>query len=198
LKNRDKLQVKHLFHGVLFCGVFFMVLFCISCGGSKSDHLDIPMDMPEICQSIDFTLDLEMRKVCGVKVRNFRSYKNVPKYRLLSRPKGGKIVKSGNVYKLSLPSMLPARLPASVVEYISFDENQRSQYLQTSYEYQEFLPNGTNKRTRIIRLEIPTINGRKESVCYIIRSKPKKVSNVQAGYANQPKLMKCSVFEKYK
>jgi hypothetical protein len=167
------------------------------CGGTKT-QLEIPDDMPPVCRGVDFNLNIEMREMCGVKVRKYRSYKNVSQYRLMTDPKGGRITKKGDKYELRLPDMLPTILPASISGKIDFREELRGKHLKSSYEYHEFLSRKNNARIKMMRLEILLNNGRRQSVCYTINGHSRKFSKVQGGFAHQLEPLECDIFEKFK
>jgi hypothetical protein len=181
---------------------FFMIILLSGCGGSssssKGETLEIPVDLPEICHDIDFNINVEMREICGVKTRSYRGYKNVPQYRLLLRPKGGKIVRKGGEFELRLPKMLPIPLPRSFKDKIEFNERSRREYIKSTWEYHEFFPEGSDDRIKIMRINIPMLDGDKKSICYTILQKPRKIRKVQEGYASELKLLKCAAFDRLK
>ncbi|MFC1586080.1 hypothetical protein ACFL5V_11070 [Fibrobacterota bacterium] len=177
------------------------LLFLFHCGGtsqSGGDTLEVPVDLPEICHGIDFNLNVEMREVCGVKTRKYLSYKNIPQYRLLLRPKGGKVVKKGKEYELRLPKMLPISLPKNLSSKLEFNEEARRQYIKSTWEYHEFFPEDSDERMKIMRITIPLNDGTKRNICYTILPKPQKIRKVMQGYASELKALDCGAFDKLK
>jgi len=190
--------ISHYYKSVLISFSALILIGCGGTGGKKKDTLEVPLDMPAICHDVDFDLNIEMREMCGVKVRNYRAYKNVPQYRMLIRPKGGKIVKKGDKYELRLPKMIPIILPTSLSGKIEFNESSRRTYLQSTWEYYEFFPGDGEERVKIMRIDIPVVGNAKKSVCYTILSRPSKVSKVQTGFASQLEVLECSAFNRLK
>ncbi|MBF0430342.1 MAG: hypothetical protein HQK83_03630 [Fibrobacteria bacterium] len=187
------------FRVLVFLLLSTVLLVCLSqCGSSsgKKQILDVPIDMPEVCQGIDFNLNVEMREMCGVKSRSYRAYKNVPQYRMLLRPKGGKIVRKGDQYQLRLPKMIPIDLPPAMLGRITFSEDARRTYVKSKWDYHEFFPDGSNDRIKIMRIAIPLNDGNNKEVCYTILSNPTKVRKVQEGFANQLEVLDCSAFDR--
>ena len=137
-----------------------------------------------------------MRKMCGVKTRTYRAYKNIPQYRLLMRPKGGKIVRKEGKLELRLPKMLPIALPSSVSGQIEFSEEARREYIKSTWEYYEFFQKVSDERIKIMRINIPMKVGDKTSMCYTILAKPKKVRKVMEGYSSELELLDCGAFDK--
>ena len=189
-------NIKIAFYAFLFAGI---ALFPWGCGSSsQSSNLEVPLDMPEICHDIDFNLNVEMRDICGVKARNYRAYKNIPQYRLLLRPKGGKIVKKEGALELRLPKMLPIELPPPLMEQIEFSEESRREYLKSTWEYYEFFQKPTDERIKIMRINIPLKIGDNKSMCYTILVKPSKVRKVMEGYSSELELLDCEAFDRLK
>ncbi len=182
---------------VLEWATVFLSFSMIGCGSNKQG-LEVPLDMPEICQGIDFNVNVSMRDVCGVKSRSYRAYKNLAEYRLLLYPKNGKIVKKNDHLELRLEKTIPVDLPKSWTGKIDFSERSRSQFLKNKYDYQEFIPKGTGKRLKIMKLSVPFISGDYGNVCYSIPPKAQGISDIQSGYAHKIEPMDCKKFELYK
>jgi hypothetical protein len=179
--------------------VFSLFIILSSCGSSNSgDKLDTPSDMPEICHGIDFKLNVEMREICGVRLRNYRAYKNIQQYRVLLQPKGAKIVKSGDNIALELPKTLPIALPEEFLTKIQFDESFRQELIKNKLDYQEFFPKGSNNRIKMMKILIPFKDGTQGALCYEIPKRAEKVSKVQMGYASSLKDLPCKIFEEWK
>jgi hypothetical protein len=175
----------------------FISLFIMGCGGS-STQLDIPEEMPGVCRGVDFNLNVEMREMCGVKVRKYRAYKNTSQYRIMSDPKGGKIFKKGDECELRLPDMLPVTLPASFSGKIDFNEPSQAKYISSSYKYHEFLSKKNNMRVKMIKIDIPLNTGMLQSVCYTISGSTRRASKIQKGFANQLVPLRCDIFEQFR
>jgi hypothetical protein len=179
---------------LLFASFLTISLLVISgCSGSRNA---MPMNMPEICQDMDFDLYPEMRKDC--KPRFYNSHKNQAIYRMLTLPKGGKIVKKGDDLELRLPDVLPSPLPSHFKGKISFSEPLRRDFIKTKMDYQEFSAKSTSKRVKIMRLDIPLNDGTQGSTCFNIPPKPAKASRIQMGYAFSLESITCATFEKWK
>jgi len=185
-------SVYHLFPWLMLWSAAFLLMGCGGTSGNSGEQLEVPMEMPEVCQGIDFNLNVEMREMCGVKVRRYRSYRNIAHYRLLSSPKGGKIVEKDGHYELRIPDMLPVGLPSSISGKIDFSEAARLKFLNTNTDYRESLHRSTGKRIRLIRITIPFQDGGSRPFCYTIRPRIKKVAEVQTGSSNELVSLDCS------
>lgn len=168
----------------------------LACGGPSQSSLHVPLDMPEICQGINFELNVEMREVCGVEIRSYKGYKNIPDYRLLVRPKGGQLVSKGRGYELRLPNFLPVKIPAQIGGKIEFSEPLRSQPLKNQFDFQEFFPEGSADRLQMLRIDLPLAAGGTGSLCYTIPPKPTTIAPVQKGYARRLEPLDCPIYDK--
>ncbi len=186
-------------------GLFFILLgvFSLFIGGctstSKSSKIYVPTDMPEICHGIDFRVDVQMRKICGVKTRKYRSYKNHPQYRILLRPKNGKLIKKGKRLELRIPQMLPISLPTSFEDKINFSETFRRRFIKSKWDYLEFIDPASKKRMKVMKIVIPFDNSPSSGeVCYHILTKKRTKTKIQRGYASELDELPCEDFERLK
>lgn len=174
---------------------------CISgCSAGKAapqSKVIAPEDMPDICQDLDFNRDKEYHELCGVKGRDYMAYRNVPEHRNLLQPKGGKIIKKGQVLELRLPGTLPVPLPESMAGKFVFDETRRRNFIKSRMDYCEFFPDQTSERVKIFKLEIPQDMGGEATVCFTVESKPSTVQR-KTGYASRLEPLACGDFTRLK
>lgn len=155
------------------------------------------MDLPDICQDLDFNRDVELRELCGVKTRDYLAYRNIPEHRNLLQPKGGKIVKKGRRLELRLQNTLPVELPEELTGKIIFDEGMRRTFLKSRMDYCEFFPENSSHNVKIILLDIPHDMGGRISVCYTVESQPSTAQR-KVGYASRLEPLDCGDFRKLK
>ena len=170
---------------------------CSGGGPKPGAKVIAPADMPDICQDLDFNRDVQLRKICGVKTRNYMAYRNVPEHRNLLQPKGGKLVKKGRELELRLENTLPASLPVEFQGKIFFDEKLRRTFIRSRMDYCEFFPENADQSVKVIRLDIPFEAGGEASVCYTVEAKAGS-SQRKAGYAGRLEPLDCADFQRLK
>ena len=50
-------------------------------GSSNGDDLEVPTNLPPICQGIDFVAEPDMRDLCGVRRVRYKAYINIYSWR---------------------------------------------------------------------------------------------------------------------
>jgi hypothetical protein len=139
------------------------VLFFIACSSnpsnsasSKEETLYIPVDMPEICQNIDFRTNKDMRKECGVKLMRYQAYYNMPKQRYLINPKQASLVKTGDKVEIRFPNTFPVALDiTSKLQGVQFSEEKRRVKIENTMDYKEFYDE-KKERFKLFKLKIPS------------------------------------------
>lgn len=157
----------------------------------------MPEDMPDICQDLDFSRDVEYRELCGVQARDYRAYRNIPEHRNLLQPKGGKIVKKGRLMELRLQNTLPAPLPAELAGKIIFAEKMRRTFLKSRMDYCEFFPENSTHSVKVIKLDIPQDTGGTLVLCYTVESRP-TIAQRKTGFASRLEPLDCAEFLRIK
>jgi len=195
IKRINLPKIRFLSGLVLILVASFLFFACSS--SSPKTALEVSPDAPEICRDVDFEVNKNLRDICGVQVRNYRSYKNIVEYRMLTRPKDGQIVKKGNHLELRLPKMQPVELPGELKEEISFSEKDRLTFIKTQWEYLEFFPDNSTDKLKLMKIIIPHQGSGQSSLCYEIITRSSRVSEVQSGFASKLIPLKCEKFEKY-
>jgi len=138
-----------------------MAFVIFACGGGNNKEvLNIPTNMPDICQNVDFNVDKEMRKECGVKPARYQAYRNVPMQRYLINPKDASIVKTGNKIELRFIGSLPVQLEDSQIVGVTFSDSKRLAKIENTYDYKEFY-NEKKERFKLFKLMIPSDTGPK-------------------------------------
>ncbi|MDR2581657.1 MAG: hypothetical protein LBC85_11795 [Fibromonadaceae bacterium] len=139
--------------------VFLLPFFCIfllACASSnKREVLHIPVDMPDICQNIDFNIDRSMRDPCGVRPVRYQAYRNVPMQRHLINPGQASLVKTGNRLEIRFPNTFPVQLDSTQIEGITFSDSKRLSKIENTMDYNE-LYNDKRERFKIFKLTIPS------------------------------------------
>ncbi|MCL1966891.1 MAG: hypothetical protein FWF67_03320 [Fibromonadales bacterium] len=128
----------------------------VSSGPSKKEKdeaLYIPLDMPDICQNIDFNANKDMQKDCGVKPISQSAYSNTPKQRYLVDPKQASLVKTGDKIEILFPNTDPLTLKSSQLRGVEFDESRRLSKIQNTMDYKEFF-NEKRERYKLFKLKI--------------------------------------------
>jgi hypothetical protein len=141
----------------------------IACGGSssKKEVLYIPTDMPDICQNVDFNIDKNMRKECGVKPARYQAYRNVPMQRHLINPNQASIVKTGNKIEIRFPNTHPVVLDSAQMEGVAFSDSKRLSKIQNTMDYKEFYTEN-KERYKLFKITIPQDSnpGRENNICF--------------------------------
>jgi hypothetical protein len=142
-----------------------VALFFLACSSSstsnssssqKEEALFIPLDMPEICQNIDFSTNKNMRKECGVKPIRYQAYYNMPMQRYLINPKQASLVKTGDKVEIRFPNTFPVSLDVSTQLYgIEFNDKKRLSKIENTMDYKEFYDE-KKERLKLFKLKIPS------------------------------------------
>jgi hypothetical protein len=142
-----------------------VALFFLACSSSstssssssqKEEALFIPLDMPEICQNIDFSTNKNMRKECGVKPIRYQAYYNLPKQRYLIYPKQASLVKTGEKIEIRFPNTFPVALDITAkLQGIQFNEEKRLVKIENTMDYKEFFDE-KKERFKLFKLKIPS------------------------------------------
>jgi hypothetical protein len=135
-------------------------LLLIACGSSnpndnKREVLQIPVDMPDICQNIDFNIDKSMREPCGVKPVRYQAYYNMPMQRHLINPNEALLVKTGNKIEIRFPNTFPVPLDSEQVAGVAFSDTKRLQKIKNTMDYSE-LYSERNERFKLFKITIPS------------------------------------------
>jgi hypothetical protein len=179
-------------------GLALALAGCAGSSGNVASKVYAPEEMPEICQDIDFnSVGADLKTLCGVKTRNYKAYRNIPEHRNLILPKGGKIVKKGDVMELRLDNTLPVALPRDLKGKILFGEKLRRTFIKSKMDYCEFFPEKSSVRLRLMSLEIPLDIGGAIHVCYTLISGP-STGQRNPGSAGHLEELSCTDFERLK
>jgi len=119
----------------------------------KDEALYIPLDMPDICQNIDFNANKDMQKDCGVKPISQQAYNATPKQRYLVAPNQASLVKTGDKIEILFPNTDPLALKSSLLRGVEFDESRRLSKIQNTMDYKEFF-NEKRERYKLFKLKI--------------------------------------------
>jgi len=119
----------------------------------KEETLYIPIDLPDICQNIDFNANKDMRKECGVKSINQQAYNNSPKQRYLVEPRQASLVKTGDKIEILFPNTDPLALNSSLLRGVEFDDSKRLSKIENTMDYKEFF-NERRERLKLFKLKI--------------------------------------------
>ena len=131
------------------------LIFVACSSGSKKEVLYIPTDMPDICQNVDFSIDKEMRKECGVKPARYQAYRNVPMQRHLVNPNQASIVKTGEKIEIRFPNTFPVSLDSAQVSGVAFSDSKRLAKIHNTMDYSEFYTEH-KERYKLFKLTIPS------------------------------------------
>ena len=177
-----------------------MAFVILACGGSgnknKKEVLHIPTDMPDICQNVDFNVDKEMRKECGVKPARYQAYYNVPMQRHLIDPKDASLVKTGGKIELRFPNAFPIQLEASQIAGITFSDSKRLAKIENTREYKEFY-NENKERYKLFKLRIPSdAEPKTESLlCFRVPESKGSDRTRSVAMATQMEMIPCATFD---
>jgi len=121
----------------------------------KEEPLYIPLDMPDICQNIDFNANKDKQKECGVKSISQQAYQNAPKQRYLVDPRQASLVKTGNKIEIRFPNTFPLELDEDQLYGVEFDESKRLSKIENTMDYKEFFTE-KKERLKLFKLKIPS------------------------------------------
>ncbi|MCL2100669.1 MAG: hypothetical protein FWH22_03010 [Fibromonadales bacterium] len=135
--------------------IAFLFLACSSSNpNTKREVLHIPVDMPDICQNVDFYINKDMRKDCGVRPVRYQAYRNVPMQRHLINPNQASLVKTGDRIEIRFPNTFPVRLDSSQISGVAFSDSKRLSKIQNTMDYKEFYTE-QSERYKLFKLTIP-------------------------------------------
>jgi len=136
-----------------------IALTFVACGSSsdsgRNEMLYIPTDMPDICQGVDFNIDKNMRKECGVKPARYQAYRNVPMQRYMINPNQASLVKTGDKVEIRFPNTFPVSIDTSQVSGVTFSDSKRLAKIQNTMDYNEFYTE-SKERFKLFKLTIPS------------------------------------------
>jgi len=135
--------------------VALFFLACSSGSSKKEETLYIPVDMPEICQNVDFKTNKDMRKECGVRPMRYQAYYNMPMQRYLINPKQSSLVKTGDKIEIRFPNIFPVLLDTIQLNGIKFSEEKRLVKIENTMDYKEFYTE-KKERFKLFKLKIPS------------------------------------------
>jgi len=121
----------------------------------KEEALYIPVDMPDICQNIDFSTNKDKQQECGVKPISQSAYQNAPKQRYLVEPKQASLVKTGDKMEIRFPNTYPLSLDAGMIRGVEFDDLKRLSKIENTMDYKEFFTE-KKERLKLFKLKIPS------------------------------------------
>jgi hypothetical protein len=138
--------------------IAFFITFLLACSSGKSNKsevLQIPTNMPDICQNVDFNIDKKMRDMCGVKPVRYQAYRNVPMQRYLINPNQASIVKTGNKIEIRFPNTFPVQLDSQQVAGVNFSDSKRLAKIENTMDYNEFYTE-KQERFKLFKIVIPS------------------------------------------
>jgi len=155
----------------------------------KEETLYIPLDMPDICQNIDFNANKDMQKDCGVKPISQQAYNSTPKQRYLVEPRQASLVKTGDKIEIRFPNSDPIPLNQTQLRGVEFDESRRLSKIENTMDYKEFF-NEKKERFKLFKIKInsdtkPIVEN---EICF-------KVPATSAGMKME--LLTCDSFNKF-
>jgi hypothetical protein len=142
----------------LYFSIAAVVLFFLSCSsnsGKKKEVLYIPVDMPDICQNVDFNINKDMREECGVKPARYQAYYNLPMQRYLINPNQASLVKTGDKIEIRFPNTFPVSLDSTQLYGIQFSDSKRLSKIENTMDYKEFYTE-KKERFKLFKLKIPS------------------------------------------
>jgi hypothetical protein len=140
---------------LLIAVVVLFFLACSSSSGKKKEVLYIPVDMPDICQNVDFNVNKDMRNECGVKPMRYQAYYNVPMQRYLINPSQSSLVKTGDRVEIRFPNTFPVSLDTTQLYGIQFSDSKRLSKIENTMDYREFYTE-KKERFKLFKLKIPS------------------------------------------
>jgi hypothetical protein len=171
-------------------------LACSSSSGGKNEVLYIPTDMPDICQNVDFNVDKEMRKECGVKPARYQAYRNVPMQRHLINPNQASLVKTGDKVEIRFPNAFPVSLDTSQVSGVAFSDSKRLSKIENSMDYKEFYTE-SKERYKLFKLTIPSDSnpGVENVLCFRVPELKGSDRTRSAAMAAQMEMLPCDTLD---
>jgi len=138
-----------------FAVAALVFIACSSTSKNRKEYLYIPVDMPDICQGVDFSVNKGMREECGVKPVRVQGYYNLPMQRYLINPSQASLVKTGDKIEIRFPNTFPVPLDSEQVQGIKFSDSKRLSKIQNKMDYKEFY-NEKKERYKLFKLTIPS------------------------------------------
>lgn len=174
----------------------FCSLACLAgcAGSSNGDDLEVPTNLPPICQGIDFVAEPDMRDLCGVRRVRYKAYINIPQQRYLIKPSDASIVKEKNKLELRFKNSLPVELTGPITHDLAFSQEKRLEKIKNTYDYQELYQKGQERR-RVFKLGIPTDAGRTYDFCFRIPEKSGNARTRSVAMGNHIEQISCSEYE---
>ena len=181
---------------IFLSAVAFVLFACSSSNNNKNEVLNIPTDMPDICQNVDFNVDKEMRKECGVKPVRYQAYRNVPMQRHLIDPKQASLVKTGDKIEIRFPNTFPVQLEASQIVGVTFSDSKRLAKIENTYDYKEFYTD-QKERYKLFKLMIPSDTEPKTEnlLCFRVPELKGSDRTRSAAMAVQMEMLSCEVLD---
>jgi hypothetical protein len=140
---------------ILLLSLSSIILLACSSSKNKNEVLYIPVDMPDICQNVDFKIDKSMREPCGVKPARYQAYYNVPMQRHLINPNDASLVKTGNKIEIRFPNAFPVPLDSEQVAGVAFSDSKRLKKIETKMDYSE-LYSEKKERFKLFKVKVPS------------------------------------------
>ncbi|MDR1812352.1 MAG: hypothetical protein LBQ87_05965 [Candidatus Fibromonas sp.] len=177
-----------------FAAIAFILFACST--GDKREVLYIPTDMPDICQNVDFSMDKEMRKECGVKPARYQAYRNVPMQRHLINPNHASLVKTGDKIEIRFPNTFPVSLDTSQVSGVAFSDSKRLSKIENTMDYKEFYTE-SKERYKLFKLTIPSDAnpGIENRLCFRVPEQKGSERTRSAAMAVQMEVLPCDTLE---
>jgi len=152
--------------------------------------------MPDICQNVDFNVDKDMRKECGVKPARYQAYRNVPMQRHLVDPKQASLVKTGDKIEIRFPNTFPVQLDASQIIGVTFSDSKRLAKIENTREYKEFYTDD-KERYKLFKLIIPADSDPKteNELCFRVPELKGSDRTRSVAMAAQMEMLPCATFD---
>ncbi|MCL2282886.1 MAG: hypothetical protein FWC26_06170 [Fibromonadales bacterium] len=181
---------------ILLPAVALALLSCGNSSSTKQELLQIPTDMPDICQNVDFNVDKNMQKECGVKPVRYQAYRNVPMQRHLINPNQASLVKTGDKVEIRFPNTFPLLLDSSQISGIEFSDSKRLAKIQNEMDYKEFYTEH-KERYKLFKLSIPADANPEiqNKLCFRVPELKGSDRTRSAAMTVQMELLSCETFD---
>ncbi len=179
-----------------FAAIALILFACSSSSDSKREVLYIPTDMPDVCQNVDFSIDKDMRKECGVKPARYQAYRNVPMQRHLINPNQASLVKTGDKIEIRFPNTFPVSLDTSQVSGVAFSDSKRLAKIENTMDYKEFYTE-SKERFKLFKLTIPSDAnpGVENKLCFRVPELKGNERTRSAAMSVQMEMLPCDTLE---
>jgi hypothetical protein len=121
------------------------------------------------------------------------AYRNIPEYRSLIIPKGGKIVRKGGEVELRIPDFLPVSIPKKIGERLDFGERVRRKFIPSDMEYFEYFQGEAERPIRLMKISLPLDRDGTELICFSVEN-PLETQQRKVGYAKRLVELPCRNF----